>query len=789
MGKYTITLSNQATTLDFYDFEINGQNVFSTPRSINSIDDAPILGAKTLTIFSDLTSRFVTGFVFEIHDGGGNNGTYTVVSSAFAGTLTTITVVENITNVAPFGTVKYTLPSSEVHTSLALPGRGSLSFGDDELSNAIHMLEHFASDTAPNNPIIGQIWYDTSGVPSYKYFSTGSTWEELNVASSVQFIDPEHPTNTTTATYALKGVDGISGVSIKALENPNVGDTIFSILDDTNINQFSVSYNGDVESRSSIKILSSDLIKTSGSLKLESISSGHTLKLTNTTANDILRIAATGGGTVLKVAQSGIVPSRLLIGATSFVAMTAANEKLNIIGDSYFNGKIKVDNDVIGQPSIQTKINPEVGIKFSNVDATGGDINFVTKTNITGLSVLKSGILRADPDGNIGTGYETLVSHDNDLVTKKYIETGIVLGSGGIITKTGVADLINPSGTIKFVAPSGDSITIGQGDGTPINDTPLVHFHNNGVIAAQNNLDLLIDESDTGNTFRVRSPGIIPGTHKDVIKVTSAGVPSTGDTTTSDFITLVEALSPVEEDKTIPTIGYLKKHGTSNIINQQYIGQPSQIAGSGASLPTLTFNGNQLRSDRGLKVWDQTFDLSTKDCDIVIECSVNISSRVWSTYRHTTTGTAGYHMTYGHAPIAGLANGRIHPNGNYTILALWCYQAALLPGIILPDALSVMSNFKSGTIDIHGITYGTMTCRTVILKADLEARFPIATFGNSIRFQLNAGHPYNGAPHTNDLIYSGAINIGNGINNITEFLPPNKSSVIVTEYQPGSVNI
>lgn len=47
-------------------------------------------------------------------------------------------------------------------TSLKLPGAGFSLYGEFVNEDMLHLLENFASGTAPNNPTIGQIWYDTS---------------------------------------------------------------------------------------------------------------------------------------------------------------------------------------------------------------------------------------------------------------------------------------------------------------------------------------------------------------------------------------------------------------------------------------------------------------------------------------------------------------------------------------------------------------------------------------------------------------------------------------------------
>ena len=47
-------------------------------------------------------------------------------------------------------------------TSLRLTGMGVASYGQDQQNNFIHLLENFASSTPPNNPTVGQTWYNPS---------------------------------------------------------------------------------------------------------------------------------------------------------------------------------------------------------------------------------------------------------------------------------------------------------------------------------------------------------------------------------------------------------------------------------------------------------------------------------------------------------------------------------------------------------------------------------------------------------------------------------------------------
>lgn len=51
-----------------------------------------------------------------------------------------------------------------VDTSLSLVGRGYPNYGQKYAENFLHLLENFSSPQPPENPIEGQLWYDTSDV-------------------------------------------------------------------------------------------------------------------------------------------------------------------------------------------------------------------------------------------------------------------------------------------------------------------------------------------------------------------------------------------------------------------------------------------------------------------------------------------------------------------------------------------------------------------------------------------------------------------------------------------------
>lgn len=90
------------------------------------------------------------------------------------------------------GTILTTIPDGIVNTtssSLSLPGRSVAGYGEILNNNLLHSLENWASGTEPSNPIVGQLWFNTtSGKLNVK---TDRGFKPL----SVTYTDSNEPTN------------------------------------------------------------------------------------------------------------------------------------------------------------------------------------------------------------------------------------------------------------------------------------------------------------------------------------------------------------------------------------------------------------------------------------------------------------------------------------------------------------------------------------------------------------------------------------------------------------------
>lgn len=70
-------------------------------------------------------------------------------------------------------------------TSLALVGRGVTGYGTAENENYVFLLENFANNTAPLQPILGQLWYN-SATDVISSYSTANSWTSLASQDYVQ---------------------------------------------------------------------------------------------------------------------------------------------------------------------------------------------------------------------------------------------------------------------------------------------------------------------------------------------------------------------------------------------------------------------------------------------------------------------------------------------------------------------------------------------------------------------------------------------------------------------------
>lgn len=86
------------------------------------------------------------------------------------------------------GQVVTVVPDGTVNTNstdLSFVGRGLTEYGEYQNENYMFLLENFANSTAPLQPVLGQLWYNSS-TDAISAYNSGNVWVELATQSYVE---------------------------------------------------------------------------------------------------------------------------------------------------------------------------------------------------------------------------------------------------------------------------------------------------------------------------------------------------------------------------------------------------------------------------------------------------------------------------------------------------------------------------------------------------------------------------------------------------------------------------
>ena len=124
----------------------------------------------------------------------------------------------------------------QISTDLTLIGKNSSAYGELFNENFVHILENFANTSSPNNPLQGQLWYDTSQGRLKIY--DGSGWK----VSSGTVVTPNVPTLTQgdmwidSTRQQLYFNDGSSTLLAGPIYNAQQGISGFQVIDIVDVN-------------------------------------------------------------------------------------------------------------------------------------------------------------------------------------------------------------------------------------------------------------------------------------------------------------------------------------------------------------------------------------------------------------------------------------------------------------------------------------------------------------------------------------------------------------------------
>lgn len=348
-------------------------------------------------------------------------------------------------------------------TSLTFPGKNVTAYAQTIGENFLHLLENFAKNTEPTNPVEGQLWYDnTEGVNQLKVYD-GTTWTAAgnvkkasstpDVANSVigdLWVDTDNQ-----QLYLFNGSNWLL-VGPQFSEGLRTGIQSDTITDTNNVSHNIVSFYADDEL---VSIISKDAFTPKLTIDgFSTISQGINLSTKNFNSNSNLnRFWGTASAAdALRVGSNNISSSNFLRSDTT----STTNFGLNIRN----NAGLSIGNDLAtsitndsGTAVIYHKTSGSaIDLRVNNAGTISTAIRVDSSTNV--------GINKSNPEESLDVA--GVIKTDNSLVvTGTANATDLVTGSirtagGASITKSlQVGQGVTVAGVSSFqnVLPQTDS--------------------------------------------------------------------------------------------------------------------------------------------------------------------------------------------------------------------------------------------------------------------------------------------------------------------------------------------
>jgi hypothetical protein len=322
------------------------------------------------------------------------------------------------------GQLLVVVPDGTVNTSvtdLSLVGRGVTEYGTAENENYVYLLENFANSTAPLQPILGQLWYNST-TDVISTYSTANTWSALASQTYVQAqkVSPVFTGTPTAPTATVNTSTTQIATTAFVLNQLGSGASTSNVLTGGNI-----SATGTVTGASLLgSIVSATANVTGGNISTSGIvSAGGNVIGANFIGNVIPpaggAVSTTGNVTGGNISTSGIVSAGgNIIGS-------------NIIGTNLLAAGLSLSSNVISAFNVTSNISggniSTNGLISATGNITGGNISATRHTgttvsvtgNITGGNISTSGIISAT--GNITTT-NTIIA--DTVIANTVITTG-----------------------------------------------------------------------------------------------------------------------------------------------------------------------------------------------------------------------------------------------------------------------------------------------------------------------------------------------------------------------------
>ena len=192
------------------------------------------------------------------------------------------------------GTITILDGSVDNTTSLTLNGRGSTGWGQYNTQNLYSMLCNYAGTLTPNNPIIGQLWYD-SNTQLLNYLIATNTWDQI---ASQQWVNGNFATLAELNALAAKEGSDVANLQseLNALSTKESGDVANLQSEISALSANSSSDIAALENTLGSYVTKADLYSPPAGSSPVAIGAGGTGLTTIGTANQVLQVNASSNG-------------------------------------------------------------------------------------------------------------------------------------------------------------------------------------------------------------------------------------------------------------------------------------------------------------------------------------------------------------------------------------------------------------------------------------------------------------------------------------------------------------
>ena len=363
-------------------------------------------------------------------------------------------------------------------TSLTFVGKNYAGYAPEIAKSFLHLLENFANNTAPSNPVEGQLWYDNStGVSLLKVFD-GTIWTaagSIKKAGTVPAAANSNPgdlwVDTTTAQlYVFSGSNWLL-VGPQFSSGKLTGPVVNSIVDTNNVSHSVISlYANDYQ----IAIISKETFTPKSTVTgFPTINQGFNLSSTDSTnTSSLSRI----WGTAEKA-------DALLVGTTTVPAANFLRTDIS----SVTNYPISIRAD--GGITVGSNLNFNIGTGTDGTStvlyskASGNSVSFRLNNDNVPVTVLH---LSANSRVGIGT--------NNTSPASTLDVSGLITSSGGL----NVTSLVNSTSTTTGSIVTAGGLAVGK-------DTILAGD-------AKINGQLILNYSDSLSGAPIQGSALLPNT-------------------------------------------------------------------------------------------------------------------------------------------------------------------------------------------------------------------------------------------------------------------------------------